>query len=65
MVPKTRKRASVLAERIAEGKADPISMEERQIVAGLRADFEKRYGTILVPKRKPQQPRKTRLSAAK
>lgn len=39
-----RGRPSALAERIAAGKADPISDEERQIVAGLRADYEKKYG---------------------
>lgn len=35
---------SALATRIAAGKAEPISAEERKIVAGLRAGFEKKYG---------------------
>ncbi|CAN5219849.1 hypothetical protein BH09ACT6_BH09ACT6_15590 [soil metagenome] len=33
---------SALAGRIAEGKADPITAEERAIVAELRASYEKR-----------------------
>lgn len=40
----TKKRASVLAPRIKAGKADPISSEEKAIVASLRMDFEKKYG---------------------
>lgn len=39
-----KKRLSVLAERIAAGKADPITPEERAIVAGFRADYERKYG---------------------
>lgn len=39
-----RKQASALANRIAEGKADPISDEEREIVAEIRAFYEKKYG---------------------
>lgn len=38
------KDVSVLGERIANGKADPISDEERSIVALFRADYEKKYG---------------------
>lgn len=45
MVPTTPKRPSALAERIAAGKAEPISVEEREIVAALRADFEKKFGS--------------------
>lgn len=33
-----------LSERIAAGKADPISAQERAIVSGLRQDFERKYG---------------------
>lgn len=40
-----QKRLSVLAERIAAGKADPISPQEREIVAGLRAYHAKKYGS--------------------
>lgn len=50
-----KKRVSVLAERIAAGKADPISAEERAIVAGFRADYERKYGrpaNIRVPSKK-------------
>ena len=39
-----KKRVSVLAQRIAAGKADPISQEEREIAAGLLAFYEKKYG---------------------
>jgi hypothetical protein len=49
-----QKRVSVLAGRIAAGKADPISAEEREIVAGLRTLYAKRYGSNenkLVPAR--------------
>jgi nicotinamide mononucleotide transporter len=35
---------SALASRIAEGKAEPISNEEREIVAGLKTGYEKRFG---------------------
>ncbi|WP_146238793.1 hypothetical protein [Arthrobacter livingstonensis] len=42
--PKPTKRASVLAPRIKTGKADPISSEERAIVAGLRSNFDTKYG---------------------
>lgn len=44
MVRKKTKRRSALAERIALGKADPISTEEREIVAALRADFDRKFG---------------------
>lgn len=37
-------RKSVLAERIAEGKADPISDEEREIVSDMREDFKRKHG---------------------
>lgn len=40
-----QKRVSVLAGRIAAGKADPISAEEREIVAGLRTLYAKKYGS--------------------
>lgn len=39
-----RNQTSALAGRIAEGKADPISDEERAIVAEIRAFYEKKYG---------------------
>lgn len=39
-----QERQSVLAERIAAGKADPISAEERKIVAGLQNFHAKKYG---------------------
>lgn len=35
---------SVLSERIAAGKADPISDEERALVAEMEADFQRRFG---------------------
>ncbi|GAA0999814.1 hypothetical protein [Subtercola frigoramans] len=35
---------SALSGRIAEGKADPITAEERAIVGELRASYEKRFG---------------------
>ena len=35
---------SVLSQRIAEGKADPIREEEREIAASLRDFFEERDG---------------------
>ncbi|MBM7473163.1 hypothetical protein [Subtercola frigoramans] len=38
------KRPSALAGLIAAGKADPITDEERAIVAELRAFYEKKYG---------------------
>jgi hypothetical protein len=38
------KQSSALAGRIAAGKADPISEEERAIVAELRANYEKKFG---------------------
>jgi antimicrobial peptide system SdpB family protein len=38
------KAKSALARRIAAGKADPISPEERAIVAELRMSYKKRYG---------------------
>ncbi|TQL53976.1 hypothetical protein [Subtercola boreus] len=38
------KRPSVLAGLIAEGKADPITAEERAIVAEIRAYYEKKFG---------------------
>ena len=37
-------RVSVLAGRIAAGKADPISDEEREIAAGLREYYEQKFG---------------------
>jgi hypothetical protein len=45
MAKASSKRVSALAGRIAAGKADPISPEERRIVAGLRASYEQKYGT--------------------
>lgn len=45
------KRASALEGRIAAGKADPITAEERAIVADLRAGFEEKYGGRRRPKR--------------
>ena len=36
--------SSALQARIAEGKADPITDEERAIVKQMRANFNKRYG---------------------
>jgi hypothetical protein len=50
MVKKTNRRhvrtsrPSALAERIAAGKADPISQREREIVAEIRASFIQKYG---------------------
>ena len=38
------KRPSVLAGLIAEGKADPITAEERAMVAEIRAYYEKKFG---------------------
>ena len=33
-----------LSGRIAAGKADPISGQERTMVSGMRRDFERKYG---------------------
>lgn len=44
-MPEPTKRASVLAPRIKAGKADPISPEEKAIVASLRSNFETKYGS--------------------
>ena len=52
MVKKVR-RPSALAGRIAAGKADPISPEERAIVAELRATYETRFGRR--PRRRPAE----------
>ncbi|MEA9984625.1 hypothetical protein [Subtercola sp. RTI3] len=51
------KRPSVLAGLIAEGRADPITAEERAIVAEIRAFYEKKYG------HGGREPRQTRKSA--
>ncbi|RFA13907.1 hypothetical protein B7R21_07550 [Subtercola boreus] len=51
-----RRRTSALASRIAEGKADPITNEEREIVAKIRAFYEKKYGHNI---RQPRQARKS------
>jgi hypothetical protein len=50
------KRPSVLAGLIAEGKADPITAEERAIVAEIRAFYEKKYGHV---RRESRQARKS------
>lgn len=39
------KRVSVLQDLIDAGEADPISDEEREIAASIRAQYEKRIGT--------------------
>ncbi len=39
-----KKRMSALSTRISQGKADPITPEERRIVADLRARYEQRVG---------------------
>lgn len=36
---------SALSRRIAAGEADPIRPEEREIVAGFRKYYEKKFGT--------------------
>ncbi|WP_230674247.1 hypothetical protein [Rathayibacter sp. Leaf248] len=43
MAKKTRK--SVLADRIAAGKAESISPEERQIVVDLRETYNRKFGS--------------------
>lgn len=47
-------RKSVLAERIAQGKAEPISDIERQLAAELRADYVKQYGDVGLPTLTPR-----------
>ena len=64
-MPKKTKRVSALAERIAAGKADPISVEEREIVAGLRADFEKKYGGKQVLDGKYDRRQQAKVASAK
>ncbi|WP_315093264.1 hypothetical protein [uncultured Cellulomonas sp.] len=51
---------SALSSRIAAGKAEPITAEERAIVAGLRADFERKYGRPAVrrPTKLAKSPKK-------
>ncbi len=39
------KRVSVLQDLIDAGEADPISDEEREIAASIRAEYKKRIGT--------------------
>jgi len=47
-------RKSVLAARIAAGLADPISDEEIELAAKLRAGYEKKYGPY-----RPESKRRT------
>lgn len=55
-----KKRMSALAWRIAAGKADPISDEEREIVADLRSYYIKKYGSR--NESLPEAPRKSGMS---
>lgn len=48
------RRVSALADLIAAGKADPISDEERAIVARIQAKFQQKYGRP--PVRPPSKP---------
>lgn len=56
----TKRRVSVLAQRIAAGKADSISAEEREIAASLRTFYERKYGSTTVD---VNQERSTRRAA--
>ncbi|APF34911.1 hypothetical protein [Microbacterium paludicola] len=57
MVDKKR-RVSVLSQRIAAGKADSISAEEREIVANLRNFYELKYGSSDVDVNKERSARR-------